>query len=456
VQCSYGVRFQGGTYGVDYMIEGLAREVEKRMEHVGVRGSKVTLKVKQRKKGAPPPPKFLGHGSCHNHSKSLDTSKPTRAWSDLAKLGKKVFDSMNIAADDVRGMGLIVSKLVLDGKDDSRQGIKQWFQHTKPTGKDCASPQVRDDHSNSKAVESVALDKANDDVIDAADETVDIQPKSEDDDELVHILDHTGCSSVPYDDYHDIALPALSQIRMSQVQVLPSPMRRQITSKMEMERKSKARVASMAESAAISKPRFRQTNVQRILRLAAVKAGHQDAVTNDSRRFSVSQLESLPFEVQLQVTNNDDLCVGTLSEPTHTHRKKHQPIRIANKKTSAALPVLSSKKAESPARAAHAPLLPLIELDVVEDPNEFFEQNVFPLSTFLNENASDSDAALKHILDFFRLLLDDSRYRDAARLLRSIRNRSDGWGGATKVFQDIVLAVDNHVFVATGMHLDID
>jgi impB/mucB/samB family C-terminal domain len=458
-QCSYGVRFQGGTYGVDYMIEGLAREVEKRMGHVAVRGSKVTLKIKQRKKGAPPPPKFLGHGSCHNLSKSLDASKPTREWSDLAKLGKKAFESMKMPADDVRGMGLIVSKLVVDGKDDRRQGIKQWFQPSKPTENDCSSPQVQDDHSKFKAAESVALNKASDDMIDGADETVDLQAESEDDDDSVEILVHPGSSSIPCDvDDCDIALPALSQIRMSQVQVLPSPMRRQITSKMEMERKSKVRAAEMMEAGAVSKPRLRQTNVQRVLRLAAVKAGHQDSATDDSRRFSLGQLESLPFEVQLQVTNNDDLGVGTLSEPSHTHRKKQQHLAIANNMTKAALSLSTrSNKAELPPRAAQALLLPFIEFDVVEGPNEFFEQNVFPLSLFLDEHSSDSDAAaLNHILEFFRLLVEENRHWDVARLLRSIRSRTDGWGGSTKIFQDIFEAVDSYVMDATGMQVDID
>jgi DNA repair protein REV1 len=52
-QCNYGVRFDG-PYGIDFFMRGLANEVHKRMEGVGVKGRRVTLKVKQRKKGAPP------------------------------------------------------------------------------------------------------------------------------------------------------------------------------------------------------------------------------------------------------------------------------------------------------------------------------------------------------------------------------------------------------------------
>lgn len=55
-ECNYGVRFDG-PYGIDHFMKGLANEVEKRMEGVRCRGLKLTLKVKQRKKDAKPPPK---------------------------------------------------------------------------------------------------------------------------------------------------------------------------------------------------------------------------------------------------------------------------------------------------------------------------------------------------------------------------------------------------------------
>lgn len=55
-ECNYGVRFDG-PYGIDHFVTSLADEVQKRMEKVGVRGRHLTLKVKQRKKGAKNPPK---------------------------------------------------------------------------------------------------------------------------------------------------------------------------------------------------------------------------------------------------------------------------------------------------------------------------------------------------------------------------------------------------------------
>jgi hypothetical protein len=45
------------------LISGLAKEVQKRMETVDVKGRRVTLKVKQRKKGAAPAGK-VGYIAC--------------------------------------------------------------------------------------------------------------------------------------------------------------------------------------------------------------------------------------------------------------------------------------------------------------------------------------------------------------------------------------------------------
>ena len=89
------------------MIQGLAEEVEKRMRHVGVKGGKVILKLKQRKPGAPPPPKYLGHGSCHNLSKSCDIpgSKVTSNQDVIANCCIDMFTKMNVEKEDIRGMG---------------------------------------------------------------------------------------------------------------------------------------------------------------------------------------------------------------------------------------------------------------------------------------------------------------------------------------------------------------
>ena len=132
-QCNYGIRFDG-PYGVDHLVEGLAKEVTKRMNSVGVKGSRVTLKVKQRKQGAKPPPKFLGHGSCHNLSKSAETSGgiPTKDTSVISHIASNLLEQLNVPTDDIRGMGIVVSKLVDEnavkgGDMDFSARITSWF-----------------------------------------------------------------------------------------------------------------------------------------------------------------------------------------------------------------------------------------------------------------------------------------------------------------------------------------
>jgi DNA repair protein REV1 len=91
------------------MMKGLANEVAKRMAHVGVKGSKVSLKLKQRKQGALPPPKFLGHGSCHNLSRCCEvpSDAATRDSEVLFQCGMKLLDEICVNRDDIRGMGYV-------------------------------------------------------------------------------------------------------------------------------------------------------------------------------------------------------------------------------------------------------------------------------------------------------------------------------------------------------------
>ena len=65
------MRFDG-PYGVDCMMSGLSKEVQKRMTLAGVRGSKIILKIMRSKDTSKIPGKFLGHGSCDSISRSAD------------------------------------------------------------------------------------------------------------------------------------------------------------------------------------------------------------------------------------------------------------------------------------------------------------------------------------------------------------------------------------------------
>ena len=202
------------------------------MKGVGVKGLKVTLKVKKRKPNAPPPPKFLGHGSCFNLSKSLDAPQFTRDALVLSTVATKLFESLDVPKDDVRGMGMVVSNLRTDETEsfDGNRNIEKFFQ------KKCSTEDSKIDATKCRNHEVVAVSEGKPRTIGRASKsgTVKAQsydpcPQDQQDDLSVEVVEMK-----PGDEW-DVALPAFSQIHMSQVDALPSPLRRQIKSKIERE-----------------------------------------------------------------------------------------------------------------------------------------------------------------------------------------------------------------------------
>mmetsp|Transcript_10878 Transcript_10878/g.16240 ORF Transcript_10878/g.16240 Transcript_10878/m.16240 type:complete len:1078 (-) Transcript_10878:6-3239(-) len=136
-ECNYGVRFNG-PYGVDHMMKGLAKGVEKRMHNVGVRGRRLTLKLMERMEDAKEPAKFNGHGLCNSYSKACDLpcNKPTRDYSIFTSAGMKLFQQMDVNTADIRGLGIVISSLEKDGVQTNQSDkISSWLQQSKTTVK---------------------------------------------------------------------------------------------------------------------------------------------------------------------------------------------------------------------------------------------------------------------------------------------------------------------------------
>ena len=218
-ECNYGVRFDG-PYGVDYMIRGLAEEVERRMESAGILGKTVTIRVKQRKEGAPPPPKFLGHGSCHNLSKSITISAPTRSASVFLEKCVPLFLELEVDPCDVRGMGISVSNLVdIANARKGDKDIRSWMTGAKATrsSEGGSEPEYeKTAATNAIGTADVPIDILSSGSVDSLPEVDGSSPNGRDDANLV------DC---------DIQIPSASQIHMSQVDFLPSPLRRAVTAK---------------------------------------------------------------------------------------------------------------------------------------------------------------------------------------------------------------------------------
>ncbi|EIE26541.1 DNA/RNA polymerase, partial [Coccomyxa subellipsoidea C-169] len=109
-EINYAVRLDS-VGDADKFVDELAGELADRMLKAGVKGRTLTLKVKRKKSGAPEPIKFLGHGICDNHSRSVTMPRFVGTRTVLAKTGKELLRAMNIPAPDIRGLGLTMTKL---------------------------------------------------------------------------------------------------------------------------------------------------------------------------------------------------------------------------------------------------------------------------------------------------------------------------------------------------------
>jgi len=455
-ECNYGVRFDG-PFGVDHMLEGLCREVEHRMTNVAVKGSKITLKVKRRKEKAPPPPKFLGHGSCHNLSKSQEICNgPTRKWQDLHEIAMQLLAGLEVPKEDIRGMGIVISKLVEDKNSckeaaNSEQDIANWFARKVPTNvddsKECQRTRKSVEFSLPPVVENETVlaeknDKSEDSVVTLPEQGVFDEAMSD------HVEDF------------DIALPALSQIHMSQVEELPSPMRKQVVSKMESARAS---IADPSEESRASPQNnhsvrmFRQTDVKRMFRLAALKSGAHELA--EETAVSLTQLADLPLEVQLQVANDDQRKVGALSPENRSKRSTTTTRRRLNvssaekpKRMSPAAARVKQKAREKVLEPSPTPTA-TAETFALTDPCDFYRDNVQPLSVFMDENSDASIEAQQQVIEFLILCVTEHRLQDVVVLLRTLQNRSDAWGSSS-LLETIFTAVDAKVEECCGASLD--
>lgn len=127
---NYGIRFQTQQNAATFL-KGLSGEVAKRLVLCSSRGHTVTLKLKRKRPDAPKEPtKFLGHGLCNSFSKSLTVRQSICSAEEICKAAQSLFNMMAIPPDEVRGVGIVVSKF--DGHQgclasvgvpgDSRQG----------------------------------------------------------------------------------------------------------------------------------------------------------------------------------------------------------------------------------------------------------------------------------------------------------------------------------------------
>jgi len=113
-EVNWGVRFETPEDPENF-VKSLAVEVATRMQQGSVRGRTITLKLKRKKLGWKEPVKFLGMGACDSFSKSVTLASMTAAAEDLEREGKVLLRMLRVPFDEIRGMGLAVTRLDTGG-----------------------------------------------------------------------------------------------------------------------------------------------------------------------------------------------------------------------------------------------------------------------------------------------------------------------------------------------------
>ncbi|GFH46551.1 hypothetical protein CTEN210_03025 [Chaetoceros tenuissimus] len=412
-ECNWGVRFNG-LYGPDYMIQGLAKEVEKRMTNTGYLGTHLVLKVKLRKEGAGRPGKHLGHGKCNDHSKScyLPGRYPTRDAGIISKSAIELFNEFGFDQNEIRGMGIVIDKL--KSEEDEEDGIAGWLNKNT----NCKTNQPKVHEKMSSEVEP----------IDIMDETSIIELDNENEDEEESpVLIETPCQ--------DTNTSLQSSSHVSKYKPAKSAPRLKKTA-------NRAKPTRVMNSDG-------QFDVRSMFKLASIKSG-EDHLSLGGEQVSLTQLDSLPLEIQLQVANNDHVTQNLISRKSSPRRGKART-RMIHKESE------SLKKGPvSTISTTHDQVLvlpPENEDWLVKEDEEYNVDDLIVLANWMTENHNPSAEDVQHLIDFLFICVDERRLDDVVVFLRAVRIRTDNWRSK---YENIRTRVENHIYEKQGRVLDIE
>jgi DNA repair protein REV1 len=120
VEVNYGIRFVDETQVSNFM-EQISKELNKRLVEINKSGKSLTLKLMLRSKEASVvTKKFMGHGEVDRISKSVTLSTAVNDFQSIYENVKKLMKSINYTPQDLRGIGIQMSKL-----DEEKQEKKE-------------------------------------------------------------------------------------------------------------------------------------------------------------------------------------------------------------------------------------------------------------------------------------------------------------------------------------------
>ena len=159
-----------------------------------------------------------------------------------------------------------------------------------------------------------------------------------------------------------------------------------------------------------------QVSVKRMLKLACVKSG-EEKLECANKAFTLSQLDCLPLETQLQIANNDNVVLSKYA---------------VLPKTGAILNNIQSIKG---CPESHLDSGVTIEQtinsttlhDMFCSSRNFYDENIRPLQEFIRSRPSPDNDDVQCVIEFLSICIAESRVDDVIVFLRTIKTMRSGW-----------------------------
>ena len=411
------------------MMDGLAKEVEKRMAAAEIRGSKITLKIMKSKDATKVPGKFLGHGSCHSLSKCSDIQL-TRDKTILASAGMKLLKMLNVDVHLIRGMGLVVTSLKFDGDNEAQSSspLSTWLKKNKSVSNSQSINDARTQTKNDRHDEAVAGN--------AHKLVTFFEEEEEGEEETFESSPRRSESLMPN---------TFSQIDQDVLQNLPDEildeLKSEYTKSKPASRQSPKR--TFQKKVAVNKqiPIEGQVSVKRMFKLNSIKSG-VESFEQSGTNCTLSQLDSLPLEVQLQIANCDNTTIAKRASRNAVARS-----------------TLRTSSVDMPSDPSGAINSSFYDQDFrheeihQEPPCNFFQDNIAPLKDFILSNPDPSTEVVGTVEEFLNVCVSEKRIHDVVVFLRAIRNLPNGWNDA--LYRELRGSADDEIYAVTGDRLDL-
>ena len=188
------------------------------------------IQMKVRKAGAPTPRKFMGHGICDNIARSCTLPTVTDEAQVIAKQCHALLKQLSVTPEDMRGMGIQVSKLNDKKAGTSDKNTRSLFDFMKPQSSD--NEDVTEPSASERAPENKGENHFRSPAESPARERGDIAltlpPLPKFSPQIVLQARNSRSEKRPGDLGESLYLPSPSQIDPTVLEALPEDIRRSI------------------------------------------------------------------------------------------------------------------------------------------------------------------------------------------------------------------------------------